>query len=279
MNDADDRLAALSPAKRALLERRLAAATPPRAAERIAIVSAGCRFPGGATSPQAYWQLLIDGCDAVADVPPARWNAAALFDADPLAPHRIQSRCGAFLDDVDRFDAAFFGISPREAATMDPQQRLLLEVAWEALEDAGQAAGPAGRQPHRRVRRHHAAATTRSSHARRARRASTPTRAPATRTASRPTALSYVLDLHGPSLAVDTACSSSLVAVHLACQSLRRGECDLALAGGVNLMLLAGVTIALLAGCGCCRRTAAARRFDAARRWLSCAAKAAASSC
>lgn len=254
MTEATDRLANLSPAKRALLERRLAqgagtASAPPAAGggptpERIAIVSAACRLPGGANTPEAFWQMLVDGRDAVTDVPPDRWDGEALLDADPLAANRMVSRRGAFLDGIDRFDAAFFGISPREAALMDPQQRLLLELAWEALEAGGQPvdqmAGAAtgvfvGAHSHssdywllqlaqREGLESHSA--TGSAHSILANR------------------ISYAFDLRGPSMAVDTACSSSLVAVHLACQSLRSGECDLALAGGVNLMLLPSASLA-----------------------------------
>jgi microcystin synthetase protein McyG len=235
---ASDRLAGLSPAKRALLDKRLAAKGSTASAERIAIVAAACRFPGGASSPQAFWQLLLDARDAVTDVPPSRWDGAALFDGDPLAPNRMQSRCGAFLQDLDRFDAGFFGISPREAALMDPQQRLLMETAWEALEAGGQAVDQlAGSATGVFIGAHSQSSdyyllqlaqaggldshsSTGSAHSILANR------------------LSYAFDLRGPSMAIDTACSSSLVAVHLACQSLRTGESDLALAGGVNLMLL-----------------------------------------
>src|SRR5262249_16723264 len=103
--------------------------------EPIAIVGAGCRFPGGADSPDAYWELLRTGVDAVGPVPADRWDAEALYDPDPDTPGKICTDQGGFVDwPVDRFDAGFFGISPREAASLDPQQRLLLEVAWEAFE-------------------------------------------------------------------------------------------------------------------------------------------------
>ena len=105
----------------------------------------GLRFPGGAHDPEAFWELLMSGRDAVTEVPPDRWDVDAMFDPDPGAPGKSYTRWGGFLDGVDRFDAAFFGISPREAVTMDPQQRLLLEVAWEALEHAGIAPPTAGR--------------------------------------------------------------------------------------------------------------------------------------
>src|SRR5690606_19117680 len=162
-------------------------------------------LPGGVRSPDDLWRLLVDGRDAITNVPAERWDGEALFDADPGAANRIHSRCGGFLDGVDRFDAAFFGISPREAAQMDPQQRLLL-VAQRVGLDSHSSTGSA-----------HSILANR---------------------------LSYTFDLRGPSMGVDTACSSSLVAVHQACQSLRTGECDLALAGGVNLMLLPSASLA-----------------------------------
>ncbi|PYQ42300.1 MAG: hypothetical protein DMF77_13265 [Acidobacteria bacterium] len=246
MGDVSRRIANLSPERRALLERRLQAVGPNTVlpAEPIAIVGLGCRFPGGGSSPQAFWQLLKDGVDAVSEVPADRWDGEALYDVDPEAPGKSSTRWGAFLERLEDFDAAFFGISPREATRMDPQQRLLLEVAWEALEDAGQPVERlAGRQAGVFVGIHSLSSDYFLRQA-----ASLPDIDAYTSTgvahsimANR---LSYVLDLRGPSLAVDTACSSSLVAVHLACQSLRLGECDLALAGGVNLMLAPEPTVA-----------------------------------
>jgi len=109
---------------------------PPAVTEPIAVIGLGCRFPGGADSPDAFWQLLMEGRDAIRSVPPDRWDAAALFDPDPDRAGHIVTRNGGFLDGVEQFDAAFFGISPREADRMDPQQRLALEVAWETLEHA-----------------------------------------------------------------------------------------------------------------------------------------------
>ena len=106
--------------------------------EPIAIVGIGCRLPGGVRDAASFWALLAKGVDAVTEVPADRWDAAALYDPDPRARGKMSTRWGAFLGEIDSFDAAFFDISPREAARMDPQQRLLLEVAWDALEDAGQ---------------------------------------------------------------------------------------------------------------------------------------------
>ena len=235
----------LSPVKRALLalekmQGKLDAVESAKT-EPIAIVGMGCRFPGGASNPAAYWQLLRDGVDAVREVPPDRWDIDALYDQNPAAAGKMNTRWAGFLEGVDQFDPGFFGISPREAATMDPQQRLLLEVAWEALEHAGlppeQLSGSAtgvfvgvcgsdyARFQFGDLTHIDAYSGLGSAHSIIANR------------------LSYLLNLQGPSLAIDTACSSSLVAVHLACQSLRAGECNLALAGGVNLILTPEVTV------------------------------------
>src|SRR5690606_6957318 len=135
-----ERISKLSPKRLALLALELheqVEAAGRREREPIAVVGMGCRFPGGAHDPEAFWELLRDGRDAIREVPADRWDSDAYFDADPDAPARMSVRNGGFLDRVDGFDAAFFGISPREALTMDPQQRLVLEVAWEALENAG----------------------------------------------------------------------------------------------------------------------------------------------
>ena len=107
------------------------------AAEPVAVVGIGCRFPGDAVGPERYWRLLVDGEDAISEVPADRWDADAFYDPDPLTPGRMTTKWGGFVSDITRFDADFFGITPREAAAMDPQQRMLLEVAWEAFEHAG----------------------------------------------------------------------------------------------------------------------------------------------
>ena len=229
----------MSPIKRALLEirelREQLARAQSRRDEPVAIIGMGMRFPGHVHDAGTFADLLWSGRDAVTTIPAERWSLERLYADDPDAPGRMTTRYGAFLDRVDSFDAEFFGISPREAATMDPQQRLLLEVAWEALEDAGHA-GPTlagsragvylgianndyGRALYSQPDAIDAYFGTGNAYSVAAGR------------------LSYFLGVHGPSLAIDTACSSSLVALHLACQGLRLGECDLALAGGVNLVL------------------------------------------
>ncbi|MBI2838246.1 MAG: amino acid adenylation domain-containing protein [Acidobacteria bacterium] len=203
--------------------------------EPIAIIAMGCRFPGGAKSPDAYWDLLERGVDAISDVPPDRWNVDEFYHPDPATPGKMSGRWGGFLDKVDEFDAGFFGISPREAARMDPQQRLLLEVAWEALEDAGQPAESLAGSP---TGVFVGSCATDYSWLQFADPsqidAYTGTGTSLSILAGR---LSYLLDLRGPSVSLDTACSSSLVAVHMACQSLRSRECNMALAGGVNVIL------------------------------------------
>lgn len=243
MNTAATSTNDLSPTKRALMalkemQAKLKAVEQAQR-EPIAIVGMGCRLPGGAVSPETYWDLLVNQGDAITEVPSDRWDVDDYYDPDPDAPGKIYSRYGSFVDDVDRFDPAFFSISPREAQTMDPQQRLLMEVAWEALENANQvpeqlfnsatgvfvgictndytkvALGSESAQgdtidAYFATGNSHSVASGR---------------------------LSYVFGFTGPSLAVDTACSSSLVSVHLACQSLRQRECNLALAAGVNVLL------------------------------------------
>jgi len=238
MSSYSQRIANLSPAKRALLEARLEAKQG--IVVPVAIIGLGCRFPGAA-NPQAFWQLLQGGTDAITEVPRDRWNVDTFYDPNPAKPGKMNTRWGGFLDRVDGFDPHFFGISPREAARMDPQQRLMLEVAWEALEDAGQpveslagthtgvfvgiATNDYGRIQLRDAKQIDGYVGTGGAMSIAANR------------------ISYLFDLKGPSLAVDTACSSSLVAVHLACQSLWSRECTLALAGGVNLILSPEIAI------------------------------------
>ncbi len=207
---------------------------PPPADEPIAIIGIGCRFPG-ADGPAAFWQELSGGVDAISEIPADRWDADAFYDPDPSVPGTSVTRRAGFLPKVDEFDFGFFGISPRESAEMDPQQRLIMEVAWEALEDAGLvperlAGSDAGV---------FVGISTNDYGNLRAGQLDLVDAYMATGNALSIAAnrLSYFYDFHGPSMAIDTACSSSLVAVHLACRSLRDGECAVALAGGVNVIL------------------------------------------
>lgn len=243
MSDRIDRLAGLSTERAALIAvRRLQGELDDlkRArTEPIAIIGMSCRFPGGANSPEAFWQLLAEGRDAVTEVPQNRYDIDAYYDPDIEAPGKMISRWGAFLDQIDQFDPLFFGISPREALYLDPQQRLLLEVTWEAMERAGLVPEKlAGSQTgvfiglfnrdyfdiqlEQLVYDGGASAT-----------AYTGIGNGPSFAAGR---ISYLLGLHGPSMVIDTVCSSSLVAVHLACQSLRNGECTTAFAGATNLV-------------------------------------------
>ncbi|MCP5425306.1 MAG: SDR family NAD(P)-dependent oxidoreductase [Gammaproteobacteria bacterium] len=214
------------------------------AREPIAVIGVGCRFPGGVDSPESFWRLLSDGIDAITEVPPDRWDADAFYHPQPQTPGKICNRHGGFIDGVREFDAAFFGIAPREAASLDPQQRLMLELSWEALEHAGIAPSglmgrPVGVYTGLSIQDYWQLMA-----------AQAPTDIDAYLVSGGAGCvaagrLSYLLGLKGPSLTVDTACSSSLVAVHLACQSLRGGECEMALAGGVNLILSPQNSIAL----------------------------------
>ncbi|WP_437819490.1 type I polyketide synthase [Sorangium sp. So ce1078] len=233
-----EKIAGYSPKRLALLAMELKAkldALEGAREEPLAIIGMACRFPGQANDPASYWRLLRDGVDAVTEVPPSRWTPENVAEVDPgLEEARLGARWGAFLDQVDGFDADFFGISPREARLMDPQQRLLLEVAWEALESAGQdTARLAGSRTGVFV------GVYNSDYAVLQMGSPSPDPNSVTGTINSVVAgrLSYLLDLQGPCLVVDTACSSSLVALHLACRSLRQGESSMALAGGVNLLL------------------------------------------
>jgi acyl transferase domain-containing protein len=237
-----------SPLKRALraiddLQARLDAAGNFRH-EPLAIIGLGCRLPGGADDPDRFWSLLRDGVDAITEVPQDRWNLDEVFDPDPDAPGKTYTRWGGFLRSVDGFDPQFFGIAPREAVDMDPQQRILLEVAWEALENAGQApdllaetktgvyVGVCSTD--------YALFSPWSGEGSRV----TPYSASGIAHSVVSGRLSYILGLRGPAITVDTACSSSLVALHLACQGLRMRDCRMAITGGVHLMLAPDNTIA-----------------------------------
>jgi acyl transferase domain-containing protein len=202
----------------------------------IAIIGAGCRYPGGIESPDALWSVVRDGVDTVTEVPADRWDIDAFYDADPNKPGKMVTRRGGFLSQVDRFDPHFFGISPREATTMDPQQRLLLETAYEAMESAGIAPDSlSGSLTGVFV------GITSCEYAHRLRSVGLEKADVYSATGSVLSAaagrISFTFGFQGPCLSIDTACSSSLVAVHMACQSLRTGESNLALAGGANVVL------------------------------------------
>ena len=204
------------------LEARLADAE--RAAhEPIAVVGLSCRFPGGANDPASYWSLLARGGDAVTVVPPRRWDAEACYDPDPNATGMSYTKWGAFIEDVETFDAAFFGISPREAVSLDPQQRLLLEVTWEALENAAIAPSSlAGTRASVFVGISAFDYANMMSEVVGARNGDAYTATGSTHSIASGR-ISYFLGAQGPNFAVDTACSSSLVAIHLACQCAAHG--------------------------------------------------------
>jgi acyl transferase domain-containing protein/SAM-dependent methyltransferase/acyl carrier protein len=208
--------------------------------EAIAIIGVGCRFPGGVNDTDALWKLLIEGREAVGEVPADRWNVERYYDSEPGVSGRSIAKRGGFVDGIDQFDPQFFGISPREAPYVDPQHRLLLETAWEAIEDAGVVldfehgtdiavyvgishndyqiiqgtpSDPSGITAHSPTGSAHSIAANR---------------------------ISYCLNLLGPSMAMDTACSSALTAVHAACEHIRAGRGTTALAGGVTIMITPG---------------------------------------
>jgi acyl transferase domain-containing protein/acyl carrier protein len=230
--------------------------------EPIAVIGMGCRLPGSANSPEKLWSLLENGVDAITDMVDQRWNNDEVYDPNPEAVGKLYTRGNGLVDDVDLFDAEFFGIAPVEAKLMEPQQRLLMETTWDALEHAGIAAdslmgsktgvyigichmgyshmqakycGPEAISPYDGTGNAHSVASGR---------------------------LSYLLGLQGPSISVDTACSSSLVAIHLAVQSLRKGESDMALAGGVNL-ILEPTTSMIFARAGMLAKDGRCKTFDA----------------
>ncbi|QNP67900.1 type I polyketide synthase [Streptomyces genisteinicus] len=199
--------------------------------EPIAVVSMSCRLPGGIDTPEAFWELLADGGDAIGGLP-RRWEGMDLYDPDPEAVGKSYAREGGFLDDIEGFDAEFFGISPREAQSMDPQQRIVLETAWEALERAGIRP-----EALTESRTGVYLGTMSSDYGKQAGLGDLDGYVSTGNASSVVSGrVSYALGLQGPAVTVDTACSSSLVATHLGVTALRNGECDTALVGGVTVM-------------------------------------------
>lgn len=201
--------------------------------EDIAIIGVAGRYPGAET-PEEFWENLKSGKDSITEIPSDRWALDSFFDPDKEKSGRSYNKWGGFIDDVDKFDPLFFNISPREAELMDPQERLFLETAWQTFEDAGytraslssQKAGVFVGVMYAQYQLFAAEETLKGNPV-----------APGNFFASIANRVSYFFNLHGPSIALDTLCSSSLTAIHLACESIQRGEIDIALAGGVNVTI------------------------------------------
>ncbi|MEV6120480.1 type I polyketide synthase [Streptomyces sp. NPDC052077] len=241
---------------RATVEEQRAALRAP-----VAVVGIGCRFPGGADSPEAMWRMLGRGTDAIGPFPQDRWDTTPYYDPDPETPATAYVLDGGFLDRVDTFDAALFGIAPAEAAGMDPQQRIALEVAWQALEDA--AIPPDGLDGSRTGV---FMGVSTSDYVRMRQQFGAPEGIDAYQILGENSfiagRIAHTLGLRGPAQVVDTACSSSLLAVRQACQSLRQGETDLALAGGVNV-ILSPYGFVLVSKAGAVARDGRCKTFDA----------------
>ncbi|MEZ0356074.1 type I polyketide synthase [Mycobacterium sp. SA01] len=203
--------------------------------EPIAIIAVACRFPGAADA-DAYWDVLSGAVDAIREIPEDRFDVDQYYDPDQQTPGKIYTRSGGYLESVDSFDPEFFGISPREAVWIDPQQRLMLEIAWEGLERAGYS--PASLRGSR-TGVFVGVGANEYSHLLSGESVENLEAHFITGNALNAIAgrVAFTLGLEGPAMAVDTACSSSLVAVHQASQALHSGDCDMALAGGVNVLL------------------------------------------
>ncbi|GAA3025425.1 hypothetical protein GCM10017559_58880 [Streptosporangium longisporum] len=234
--------------------RRNLAEVEERRDEPIAVIGMACRYPGGADTTDDFWELLREGRNAVREIPATRWDIDDYYDPDPRVPGGIYTRYGTFLEDVAGWDAEFFGLSPREALRMDPQQRMLLELAWEGLESAGLSPSRLrGSRTGVMVGYMDTLQYGRLQMEWQGRDAlSDPYLGQGAIASVAAGRIAYQLDLIGPTLTVDTACSSSLIAVHLAAESLRRGECDLALAAGASLSLHPTLYIQACAGLMMC---------------------------
>ena len=246
MRSVFSRILGMTAEQRTALSEEFARAARTTMAEPVAVVGIGCRFPGDVTSPESFWELMVEGRNAISGIPADRWDAEAFYDADPLTPGHMTTKWGGFVPDIAGFDAEFFGITPREAASMDPQQRMLLEVTWEALEHAGiptdslsgsrtgvmmgvyfnEYQSMRGQQPGD---------------------AWTPTPGPATRTASPRGGSRICWDCGVRRRPSTRRARRRWSAIHLACQSLRVRETDLALAGGVSVTLRPETQIAISA--------------------------------
>ncbi|ASS71460.1 SDR family NAD(P)-dependent oxidoreductase [Bacillus atrophaeus] len=230
-----------------LLDKKQRESFPQLGREDIAIIGVDGRYPGAQTLNQ-FWENLMDGKDSVNEIPMERWQHSKYFHPNRKQKGTSYAKWGGFIDDVDKFDALFFNISPREAETMDPQERLFLETAWNALEDAGYT-------KHTLITRNEnsdrkigvfVGVSSGQYHLYSAESWANREFVPAYSSSwSIPNRVSYTLNLTGPSLAIDTACSASLTAIHMACESIRRGESSIAIAGGVNFNIHPAKYVAL----------------------------------